>query len=438
MPTRRKVDAPRSAPRLRCAACGGSLRPTHRFCPNCGSPVAAASALAPSPTPTMALPAAPRGSTAGGPSLQIVDEPFLDLSENRRLVTVLFADLSGSTTLGERLDPEDLRRILASYFGVLSRHVQRHGGTVDKYIGDAIMAVYGAPVAHEDDAARAVSTALAMQGAIARLNDDLEREYGARLALRIGINTGEVVAGLLSGDVHGAYTVVGDTVNTAQRFESNAPLGGILVSETTWRLTRRSFDFEAIPPLTLKGKAEPQPAHRVLRRRHEEVELPSTPLIGRQAELERLRSAQLSADEGRGRLLHVVGDAGVGKSRLIHEFRSGLRSHMRQLVGRCVSFETDRPFALIARLLRQAVRLQPGDDAAAARAAIEWAITAMGGAPEKGVTALLLDVLGYGENSAVDPHTRRRVLLSTMRRLLGAFAQRTSLLVVAEDTHWAD
>jgi class 3 adenylate cyclase/tetratricopeptide (TPR) repeat protein len=350
----------------------------------------------------------------------------------------MFADLSGSTTLGERLDPEDLRRILASYFGVLSRQIQRHGGTVDKYIGDAVMAVFGAPVAHDDDAARAVSTALAMHDAIARLNDDLEREYGARLALRIGINTGEVVAGLLSGDVQGAYTVVGDTVNTAQRFESNAPLGGILVSETTWHLTRRSFDFEPTAPLILKGKAEPQRAYRVLRRRNEEIELPGTPLIGRQAELERLRSAQLSADDGRGRLLHLVGDAGVGKSRLIQEFRRGLPAQIRQLVGRCVSFEMDTPFALIARLLRQAVRLQPGDDAVAARAAIEWAITAMGGAPEEGVTALLLDVLGYGEDSAVDPHTRRRVLLSTMRRLLGAFAQRSSLLVVAEDTHWAD
>ncbi len=158
----------------------------------------------------------------GGPSLQVAAGPSIDLSETRRLVTVLFADLSGSTTLGEALDPEDLRRILASFFSALSREIQRFGGTVDKYIGDAVMAVFGAPVAHEDDAERAISAALAMQTAIGHLNDDLERKHSMRLSLRIGLNTGEVIAGLLAGDVQGAYTVVGDTVNTAQRFESAA------------------------------------------------------------------------------------------------------------------------------------------------------------------------------------------------------------------------
>ena len=151
-------------------------------------------------------------------------------------MTVLFADLSGSTPLGERLDPEDLRRILASYFSVLAREIQRFGGTVDKYIGDAVMAVFGAPVAHEDDAERAISAAIAMHAAIARLNEDLERRHATRLALRIGINTGEVVAGLMAEDVQGAYTVVGDTVNTAQRFESAAEPNTILVAgpRATW------------------------------------------------------------------------------------------------------------------------------------------------------------------------------------------------------------
>src|SRR5258708_14385028 len=141
------------------------------------------------------------------------------------------------------------------------------------------MAVFGAPVAHEDDAERAITAALAMQAAIGHLNDDLERKHGMRLSLRIGLNTGEVIAGLLAGDVQGAYTVVGDTVNTAQRFESNAPLGGILVSETTWRLTRLAFQFDAPIEVTLNVKAEPPLAYLVLPRRHHETELPTTPPV---------------------------------------------------------------------------------------------------------------------------------------------------------------
>ena len=189
-------------------------------------------------------------TTGGGPSLQVTSDPSVDLSENRRLVTVLFADLSGSTPLGEQLDPEDLRRILTSFFAALAREIQRYGGTVDKYIGDAIMAVFGAPVAHEDDAERAISAALAMQSAIAQLNDDLERRHGTQMELRIGINTGEVVAGLLAGDVQGAYTVVGDTVNTAQRFESAAPLGG------SWSASRR---FSSRARRSTSRRCQPSP-----------------------------------------------------------------------------------------------------------------------------------------------------------------------------------
>src|SRR5262249_20028119 len=188
--------------RPRCASCGGPLRPTHRFCPNCGTPVHQQA------QPTL----------VGGPSLQVSSEPSVDLSENRRLVTVLFADITGSTPLCQRLDAEDNRPILSAVFRALAREIQRFGGTIDKYIGDAVMAVFGAPVAHEDDPERAISAAIAMHAAISQLNVDLQRRFSAKLQLRVGINTGEVVAGLLTGDVQ-AYTVVGDTVNTAQRFE---------------------------------------------------------------------------------------------------------------------------------------------------------------------------------------------------------------------------
>ncbi|HTD79265.1 MAG TPA: adenylate/guanylate cyclase domain-containing protein, partial [Chloroflexota bacterium] len=353
-------------------------------------------------------------------------------------MTVLFADLSGSTPLGERLDPEDLRRILASYFSVLAREIQRFGGTVDKYIGDAVMAVFGAPVAHEDDAERAISAAIAMHAAIARLNEDLERRHATRLALRIGINTGEVVAGLMAEDVQGAYTVVGDTVNTAQRFESAADPDTILVGQSTRDLVRRVFDFESLPPLVLKGKTEPQPAFRVLGQRFEAATMVEAPLVGRQTELDHLSGALDQAVQGQGGFVHLVGEAGIGKSRLVRELRARTPTEVIQVVGRCVSFELDRPYALLARLLRDVVRVPAGENESEARAGIEQVLEAIGPSVDPLDTALLVEVLGYGERSAIDPLSRQRVLLRLLRRLLAAYTERAPMLIVAEDLHWAD
>jgi adenylate cyclase len=372
-----------------------------------------------------------------GPSLQVPEGASVDLSENRRIVSILFADMSGSTTLGERLDPEDLRRILGSFFAAMSREIQRFGGTVDKYIGDAVMAVFGAPVAHEDDAERAVSAALAMQAAIGRLNDDLERRLGMRLSLRIGVNTGEVIAGVLA-EVQGAYTVVGDTVNTAQRFESAAPLGGILVSEPTWRLTRRAFEFEAPIQITLKGKAEPQHAYRVLARREREVQQAATPLVGRQAELGRLQQSLDDAMLGQGACVHLIGDAGIGKSRLLRELRPSVDSSVAQFATRCASFETDTPYAVVGQLLRLIFGIGAGTEQAKAEEHIRRAFQEIGDAPDALATVVLLDVLGYAERSGFDPQSKQRVLVALFRRLLERWAERTPLLVILEDLHWVD
>lgn len=418
----------RASPRLKCANCSSSLRPTHRFCPNCGAPVSGVQ------QPTPAQPAA----VQSGPSLQVLADPTIDLSENRRLVTVMFADLSGSTPLGERLDPEDLRRILGSFFSALAREIQRFGGTIDKFIGDAVMAVFGAPVAHEDDAERAVGAAIAMQAAIGQLNDELERRHGVRLFLRIGINTGEVVAGLLASDVQGAYTVVGDAVNTAQRFESAAPLGGILVSETTWRQTRQTFEYEAPTEVTLKGKAEPQPAHRVLSRREGTLDAPSTPLVGRDGELARLRRLLADAVDGHGARVHIGGEAGVGKSRLLREFTSDLDQSVTVFASRCLSFETDTPYAVIGHLMRFIFAIRGGADRQAAQASIERGFALLGESIDPRESLLLLDILGYGEHSGLDPQSRQRVLVSLLRRLLRRWSDHTALLIVTEDLHWID
>src|SRR5438105_14278954 len=276
-----------------------------------------------------------------------------------------------------------------------------------------------------------------MHEAVKLLNDDLERKHGVRTHMRIGINTGEVIAGLLAGDVHGAYTVVGDTVNTAQRFESAAPHDGILVSEPTWRLTRRAFDFELTPPLALKGKADPQKAYRVLGRRYSDLESAATPLIGRTSELGKLKDQLALAADGSGCLLHVTGEAGVGKSRLLREFRATVAPEVLQIVARCASVEIDTPYALIARLLRALLQIAPGTDEAIARPHVEQLLSTVDDVPDPMNVDLFLDVLGYAERSTLDPQSKQRVLLGLVRRLFDRHTSTQPLMVIAEDLHWS-
>src|ERR687887_927134 len=207
-----------------CASCGAENREGARFCDSCGAPL------------TEAAPA----------------------REVRKVVTVLFCDVTGSTALGERIDPESLRRVMARYFETAKAVVERHEGTVEKFIGDAVMAVFGIPAVHEDDALRAVRAAGELRAGLAELNDELERGYGTRLELRIGVNTGEVVTGTEE------RLATGDAVNVAARLEQAAEPGDVLLGEETHRLVREAVDAEPVSPLAAKGKNEPLPAYRLL------------------------------------------------------------------------------------------------------------------------------------------------------------------------------
>jgi adenylate cyclase len=420
----RKQSSPTRSARLTCPACGARLRPAHRFCPNCGASVSPATAQPPG------SPATPRGT-----GLQV--SPGIDIQEDRRLVSVLFADLSGSTPLGERLDPEDLRRILEAFFAALVRPIQRYEGTVEKYMGDAVMAVFGAPVSHEDDAERTVRAALEMQHALTLMNDWLEREHGLRLALRVGISSGEVVGGLLASDVQSAYTVVGDTVNTAQRLESIATPGEIVVGPTTYRLAARAFEFEPLGPKALKGKAQTVEAYRVVGSKDEAVAQGSTPLIGRSAELALLRQALAGAVLGQGQALTVRGEAGVGKSRLIAEFTTGLGTGVDRWMARGRSYDRQTSYAVLASLLRSAFGIRQADEEPVARAGIEGRMHELGLDLDHVTVRLLLDVLGYA-SAGFDPQASRRVLNEVVRNLVRLQAASGPLLIVAEDLHWID
>ncbi len=264
-----------------CASCGRPNRPEAHFCDACGAAL-----------------------ETRGP-----ESPSDLASESRKTVTVVFSDVTGSTALGESLDPESLRRVLARYFAAMRQVIERHGGTVEKFIGDAVMAVFGVPTVHEDDALRAVRAAWEMSAALASLNDELATDYGTRLQARIGVNTGEVVTGTEE------RLATGDTVNVAARLEQRAEPGWILIGEPTYRLTHRAVTAVAVEPLTLKGKAEPVPAYRL-------VAVPAgTPrqdraqsaLVGRGEELRILHGAfERAVTDSACRLVTIVGAAGIG------------------------------------------------------------------------------------------------------------------------------
>ena len=278
--------------KVTCASCGSVSPPDFAFCPRCGW------AMQESPRSTdPSPPPGPTGASIGWLGPAAAERPAMDEAD-RRPVTVLFADLSGFTSLSERLDPEDVRAIQTDLFEGLSAAVLEYGGSVEKFAGDAVMAVFGAPVAHEDDPQRALYAALAMQDWADSLSSRWEDRLGQALLLHIGVNSGEVVAGTLGSTAQASYVVTGDTVNTSARLQSTAGPGQTLVSETTYRLARHLFAFESLGAVEVRGKTEPIPVHRLTgvleaagTGRGLKVHGLVAPLVGRHAEMTQMEAA---------------------------------------------------------------------------------------------------------------------------------------------------
>src|SRR5215208_4197364 len=257
----------------------------------------------------------------------------------RKTVTVVFSDIATFTPLGEGLVPEALRGVMERYFAVVRREVERHGGMVEKFIGDAAMAVFGIPAVHDDDALRAVRAAIDIRTALGDLNQQLEETHGVRLSIRTGVNTGEVIA----ADPSDRQTfATGAPVATAQRLEAAARRGEILIGDSTYRLVSNAVLVEPIEPLTLKGKAQPVPAWRLLGVVEGAPPFPrrlDTPMVGREQELARLRSEfDAVGAERRCKLVTIVGPAGIGKSRLCNELLRLAAADVTALVGSCLAY----------------------------------------------------------------------------------------------------
>jgi len=352
--------------------------------------------------------------------------------EVRKTVTVLFADVSGSTALGERLDPESLRRVMSRYFDAMRSVIERHGGTVEKFIGDAIMAVFGVPQLHEDDALRAVRAAAEMREALVSLNHELEREWGARLEIRTGVNTGRVVAG---ERVAGETLVTGDAVNVAARLEQSAESGDILLGRETFRLVRDAVQAEQVRELELKGKADPVAAYRLVEVRPGAPSFArrlDSPLVGRAGELDAVRSAFEEAVAGRScRLVTVVGDAGGGKSRLAAELLAEAAGRSTILSGRCLPYGDGITFWPLAEALKVHAGVTERDSPEEARARIGALVEGTDDADliqDRVAAAIGLDEGG----------SELRETFWAVRRVLEAVAGDRPLVLLVEDIHWAE
>jgi class 3 adenylate cyclase/tetratricopeptide (TPR) repeat protein len=353
-------------------------------------------------------------------------------AETRKTVTVLFIDAVSSTSLGERMDPESLRAVMTRYFDVMREAIESHGGAVEKFIGDAVMAIFGVPTVHEDDALRACRAAVEIRARLADLEPQIQADLGVAIEWRAGINTGPVVAGDVAA---GQRIVTGDAVNVAARLEAAAAPGEILLGAETYALVREAVSTEAVEPLTLKGKSEPVPAWRLtgVSRAAGRHNRPSeAPLVGRRRPLRHLDDAFNEAIEERVcHLFTIVGAAGVGKSRVVEEFIGSLGDQAQVALGRCLAYGQGITYWPVAEALRNGVGIAEGDapDVAAARLR-----EVLGAEPEaERIAAIVGGLLGIQDS----PQAQDQIFWA-IRKTFEALARRKPLILVFDDIHWGE
>lgn len=420
-----------SALAARCPRCGAPAPAGFRFCGQCGERLAGGEE---------GESGAERPYTPPHLAQDVLASPVA-IEGERKLVTVLFCDLTGSTELAARLGPEPMHALLSRFFEMALAEVHRYEGTINQFLGDGFMALFGAPVAHEDHARRAVLAALGLQARLVGHQEDLLRDHGTVLAVRMGINTGPVVVGGIGDRLRMDYTAVGDTTNLAARLQQAAESGSILVSEPTARLVKDHVRMRRLAPLVVKGRSGPLTAYRVLgagdaRRRRSAAGRQLTPFVGRRRELALLEELWRESAAGRGQVVGITGPPGVGKTRLVHELRLRLeRLGAAWLRGACESFGRRTPYLPLEQILRDALRLESGLPLAALAERVRERIAATE-LPEEEAFALLLRLFSGAPNG--HPAGDRRRSLEMLRQVLLAFARQEPLVLEIEDLQWVD
>jgi len=441
-----------------CPQCGFQVSAEFAFCPKCGCAVDAASVEA-------------RQQQSGAGLLQaaqrLIPKEYVarlsamrgQASSERRVLTILFCDVKGSTAMGQSRDPEEVKEIMDGAFEHLILPIYRHEGTLAQVLGDAVLAFFGAPIAHEDDPERAIRAGLEIVAESAEYAKKLEKEKGiAGFGVRVGINTGLVVVGELGTDLRVEYTAVGDAINLAARMEQNAPVGGILITHDTYRHVRGVFDVQAQPPLMVKGKSEPVQTYLVQRAKPRAFRLRTrgvagieTRMVGRDAELKRLQDAYLLAAEDHERqMVTITGEAGVGKSRLLYEFSDWIELRpetIRIFQGRAGQQAQNLPYGLLRDLFAFRFQILDSDPPALVREKMEAGLAeAMRQDPAVQMKAHILgQLLGFDFRDSAhvipvlaDPAQLTERALLYLTQFFQATAALLPTLILLEDLHWAD
>jgi class 3 adenylate cyclase len=413
-----------------CQSCGFDNQEEARFCGRCGEPLVA-------PCPTCGAPVTPGLAfcTSCGSPVQPASRP--PSGEERRVVTVLFVDLVGFTARAERLDPEDVRAILSPYYERVRSEIERFGGLVEKFVGDAVMGVFGAPVAYGDDPERAVRAALAVREELREMN---RADPSLDLQARLAVNTGEAIVALGAHPKMGEGMVAGDVVNTASRLQSAAPTGEILVGEETYFSTRTVIDYRPSDPVDAKGKALPIPAWLAVAPMGPvgERSFSGVPMIGRGAELAVIRGIwERVMEESRPHLVTVFGPTGIGKSRLAYEFslRVGATGG-KAFRGRSIAYGESSPYGAFAQVVKQVAGIFDSDELTLSYEKLRAAVAEVTGEGDPDEAAHHIAILlGWRtEGSVSDQET----LFFSARLLIEGLAARQPTVLILEDLHWAE
>ena len=426
-----------------CPTCGEHNRVGAKFCRRCGQPLVEAITSG-----LTSRYASPETYTPKHLAERILTSKTA-LEGERKRVTVLFADLKGSMELLADRDPEEARQILDPVLEQMMEAVHRFEGTVNQVMGDGIMALFGAPLAHEDHAVRACYAALAMQESVRRYATEVRRSRGAGVKIRVGLNSGEVVVRAIGSDLRMDYTAVGQTTHLAGRMEQLAEPGAILMTPATLALVEGYVDVTSLGPIPVKGLARPVEVYELTGTRPFRTRLGAAAasrglsrFVGREVELEQLHRAQQRAADQHGQVVAIVGEAGVGKSRLIHEFS---RSHRLQkwlvLESSAVAYGSSASHLPVIELLRRYFKIGDGDDGRGIRKKVTGKLLTLDRTLESSLPALLtlLDVPVEDTTwRALDPSERRERTFEALTRLWHAQAGEQPLLLIVEDLHWAD
>jgi class 3 adenylate cyclase/tetratricopeptide (TPR) repeat protein len=427
---------------MKCPKCQAENREARRFCGECGAKLI----LVCSECGTENLPSE-KFCGACGQKLEKEEAPGRkepSLEGERKQVTVLFSDLSGYTAMSERLDPEEVKEIMSQVFGEITSIVKKYDGSIQKFIGDAVVAFFGIPKAHEDDAIRAIRAAREIHSFVEAMSPRVEQRVGRSLSMHSGINTGLVVTGQVDQD-GGTTGVLGDTINLASRLSGLAKASEILVGSVTYQLGEGHFIFERLEPAQVKGKAEPVQLYRLLSTKEKPLTLHRTfglraELIGRKAELAQLREAVQRLRQGKGGVFSICGDAGTGKTRLLEELRAALDlNEIQWREGHAFAYSQNIPYFPLIDLLNRAWQIEEGDPPEIVRGKVEFGVERLIG--KKGDDAAYvgsLYALSYPEIEGVSPEFWRSGLLKAVQSILSALAQSGPTVICLEDIHWAD